>query len=480
MADDGDRISKLPDTVILHMLSLLPTKDVVRTCLLSKRWKLLWYSVPTISFSYADFKCSHQFSNYVSQYLKHRKKGMYFIVDSVLTSFKLDMFLISFKLDMFDYNKRCVDDILDQWLSFVVENKVKEIYLNIRPDTYEDTDEDGDVGHSDLCYCLPKVLFDNATYLTILNLEWLKVDASYSFSFPSLKSLSLKGVVSDTSKDDVVFKFLLGCPSLEKLCLSYYEFLCIDNAPPLLQSLSLKFLEFDDVQINFTLQVDTTNLESLVLGWVNLDKIDLFACKKIRNLSLISCRKDYQPSLEGLIFGIPHLENLTLKECRSSLDYHLRISSQQLKSFTFEEPSLSCKLSHVEIESAPRLEYFYYEGGINFSISMESSNSINGKIVINEKENQSGYDTKWFADMINFLVNLKCSWNIVTLHVSTHEALIWPENLKKICRYPALNWRHLKIITHHQQPQKDSELKDALMWISPSLETLSINKKVIF
>lgn len=43
-----DRISPLPDSVLISMLNFVPTKHAVATSILSKRWKSLWASVAVL------------------------------------------------------------------------------------------------------------------------------------------------------------------------------------------------------------------------------------------------------------------------------------------------------------------------------------------------------------------------------------------------------------------------------------------------
>lgn len=49
IADDRDLISSLPDTVLCHILSFIPTAQAVVTSVLSKRWTHLWRSVPSLN-----------------------------------------------------------------------------------------------------------------------------------------------------------------------------------------------------------------------------------------------------------------------------------------------------------------------------------------------------------------------------------------------------------------------------------------------
>ncbi|CAI9109265.1 OLC1v1009056C1 [Oldenlandia corymbosa var. corymbosa] len=46
-----DRISDLPDEILVHILSYVGTKDAVATGVLSKRWKLVWIEVPCLYFN---------------------------------------------------------------------------------------------------------------------------------------------------------------------------------------------------------------------------------------------------------------------------------------------------------------------------------------------------------------------------------------------------------------------------------------------
>ncbi|KAM0852863.1 hypothetical protein ACQ4PT_051485 [Festuca glaucescens] len=43
-----DFISALPDDVLMYLLSFLPSRNAVRTCVLARRWRTLWRSVPAL------------------------------------------------------------------------------------------------------------------------------------------------------------------------------------------------------------------------------------------------------------------------------------------------------------------------------------------------------------------------------------------------------------------------------------------------
>lgn len=48
--DSEDRISRLPDPILCHILSFLPARHAVATCILSSRWKFVWTWLSNLCF----------------------------------------------------------------------------------------------------------------------------------------------------------------------------------------------------------------------------------------------------------------------------------------------------------------------------------------------------------------------------------------------------------------------------------------------
>ncbi|KAI5386308.1 hypothetical protein KIW84_072736, partial [Lathyrus oleraceus] len=70
--ENEDKLSDLPDCVILHILSFLNAKEVVRTCILSTRLKNFWKRVPTLVLHSTDFSTFKSFTKFVSKILSLR------------------------------------------------------------------------------------------------------------------------------------------------------------------------------------------------------------------------------------------------------------------------------------------------------------------------------------------------------------------------------------------------------------------------
>ncbi|XP_048527491.1 putative FBD-associated F-box protein At5g56440 [Triticum urartu] len=64
-ASDGvDRLSSLPNELLHRVMSFLPMPEVVRTSLLSPRWRYLWVSTPYIHIDHQDFMDDSKLKNF--------------------------------------------------------------------------------------------------------------------------------------------------------------------------------------------------------------------------------------------------------------------------------------------------------------------------------------------------------------------------------------------------------------------------------
>jgi hypothetical protein len=70
--ENQDRLSDLPDCVLLHILSFFNSKHAVQTCVLSTRWKYLWKRIHTLILHSTDFSTLKKFAIFVSKILTLR------------------------------------------------------------------------------------------------------------------------------------------------------------------------------------------------------------------------------------------------------------------------------------------------------------------------------------------------------------------------------------------------------------------------
>ncbi|EOA26149.1 hypothetical protein CARUB_v10019585mg [Capsella rubella] len=177
-----DRISELPEDLLLHILSKLPTKDVIATSVLSKQWRFLWTVVPRLEF----VSPSKNFAQNVGRCLLSHKAP-------VLESLHM---MVEDTCD-----EQYIGDI-GAWVGIAFAHHVREFVLDV------------------LLYYGQKVQFLSSLFccdtLETLKLKnWIHLDVSFPVSMKSLKTLHLESV---TYKDDEsICNLLSGCPNLEDL-----------------------------------------------------------------------------------------------------------------------------------------------------------------------------------------------------------------------------------------------------------------------
>ncbi|KAL3620478.1 hypothetical protein CASFOL_035390 [Castilleja foliolosa] len=187
-----DRLSALPDGILLHILSFLEfdsnfdVKDAAVTSVLSKRWQFLWSELPKLNFrdSSRDVGKTRDFVSWVHRTIILRS-GSY-----------LKKFEVSFLYD------ECYALDVNVWIRFAVKNNVKELSLWLRTGRY--------------FYTLPQVLYSNSS-LKCLCLKRCIVAPPLKIEWPCLTGLAIFEV---ELPEDVIHEILLGCPVLCTLTLN--------------------------------------------------------------------------------------------------------------------------------------------------------------------------------------------------------------------------------------------------------------------
>ncbi|KAM5586405.1 hypothetical protein ABKV19_005360 [Rosa sericea] len=211
-----DRISALPDALVCHILSLLPTIYAVWTTLLSRRWNKLWRSLPNFDFNDVDFPTNRtdRFMKFVGRVLSSRGSS--------------DIRKICLHIHHCENFSTGEFSRVHRWIRAAIRHNIVELDLSLWFQ-YRKNDE----------FRMPLSLFKCKT-LGVLSLHsnCITYPAATGGCFTSLKVL----YVSDFD-DDSLQKLFSHFPVLEELTidahLSFYNVLNIKISAPELKTLRI-------------------------------------------------------------------------------------------------------------------------------------------------------------------------------------------------------------------------------------------------
>nr|GEV43617.1 hypothetical protein [Tanacetum cinerariifolium] len=281
----GDRISALPDCVILEILSRLPTtKDAIRTSCLSKRWRPLWTLLPNLIFI-----------NDINTPDAESRCYFFSCVDKTITQssgshLKLNKFQLHSIYDC-QYESQ-----VNKWIRDAINWNVQDLNLSL-----------WDYYFPFAKIVLDELLFNNSI-LTHLKLACFFVNPTGTLSWKNLKSLYIS--LTDLN-EDLIQNILSGSPLLETFTLdNCYGFKHLD-----ITSKSVKKLVITrDTYFGYGLSIlKAPNILSLkIQGSLILWKIALLDLS-----SLVEAHLDYTDDDDGIDNG--EVEEHMLEACIQSL-----------------------------------------------------------------------------------------------------------------------------------------------------------------
>ncbi|KAL7095353.1 hypothetical protein ACP275_10G018700 [Erythranthe tilingii] len=230
-----DRISQLPDDILIDILSFLSINEAARTSVLSSRWINLWKHTPSLNFdALSALRNKIQESSDWRNLLKTERRNYRRWVNSVLRSHKsttLKEFIIRFDLN------NSYKSSIAQWLDFAFARQVQTLEL--------------DLGIYSNCLFSGEFLYDRRS---------VGAPKSMVVGFKSLKSLTLRYI--DMTGGDIEC-ILHNCPLLEQLVVHGAE--RMSNLEVCGPSLVLKHLEIVNCEDFISLKVSAPKLTSLTV-----------------------------------------------------------------------------------------------------------------------------------------------------------------------------------------------------------------------
>ncbi|EOA27119.1 hypothetical protein CARUB_v10023218mg [Capsella rubella] len=322
-----DRISELPDSLLTQVLSYLPTKDSVKTSVLSKRWECLWLNVPVLDLKVSDFP-EEDYASFIDNFLEFNPNS------------RMQMFKI--KYDEYTYD----DDRLLGWVSTVVELGIEHLVAK----GFE----------TDMCIreFLPLNIYKSNTLVSLVLVTVGIANPEFVVSLPSLKILHLEDV---WYFDDplIMEKVISGCPVLENLVLirpidfcdlDVLQFLRVRSRT--LKSFRLAFeysMSRSDSGLHYSVEIDAPRLEYLNFSD---NTSDVIIVKNLTSLFMVDIDTEF-----NVKFGGSPLELGDLRKRDTIRDFLIGVSS--VRQMIISQPTLEVLHRYSKLGPIPKFDNLY-------------------------------------------------------------------------------------------------------------------------
>ncbi|CAF2082977.1 unnamed protein product [Brassica napus] len=294
-----DRISELPEPLLTHILSYLPTKHSVKTSVLSTRWKNLWLSVPSLDLNCDDFP--------------YREDEVVLSFFDRLLEFNPDLRLLKLKVKCGNFE---IEGLKDR-ISTVIHRGPQHLDVNGCINYI-----DRDTQTYPFIEYMPLNLYTSKT-LVSLKLTYSGVEDPGLVYVPCLKSMTL------VKAHSCLERLLSGCPVLEELTLvrdMHSNFEGKVDSLMRVRSRSLKrfrvplwYGEYcSSLFVKYTLEIDAPRLERLTLGE---DQFDSIAVKSLDSLFMVDLNIKFDPEdfskrneIRYFLSGITNVRHMIISE----------------------------------------------------------------------------------------------------------------------------------------------------------------------
>ncbi|CAA7042381.1 unnamed protein product [Microthlaspi erraticum] len=304
-----DRISNLPDALLLEILSSLPTKLVLATSVLSKRWRSLWKTMPNLAFTYNATNDLKRFSDNVCKCLLSQQAP---VLQSLLLKIDFD-------------DESSIDYDIGILLGVAFGLHVRELNLEVNSRKVCPPRFHLPRYHRENLFGFPQSLYNCGTLETLKLSHDVLIDIPFPVCLKSLRTLRLNGV--RYKDDESVVNLLKGCSRLENLevnlltqsdvktftidfpylqrlnIYSVGEVLYVVKAPSLKYLKVSGFIDFDSILIGNTPELEKANIQ---IAYTIYD-YNLESFTSVKRLSLLTPEPITFP-IGSIFYRLVHLE----------------------------------------------------------------------------------------------------------------------------------------------------------------------------